>query len=311
MPNGASDMRSEFITMQERYLAQHGTVASRSEIRLDKLNLGVSILEAGAGKPVLLLHGGGASAIIFEPLLSRLQHYFHLYVPDRPGCGLTDDFLYKDVLLREHASDFVEAVLDGCGIDKVTLLGNSIGGYFSIVFALAHPERVHKLVLLGAPTGLDRRVPLSFIPMGIPYVNRLFYRPSVYLMKFILNSLVANKTNLPENIYEVAYAVATLPGATESWLSLLEELISLYRLNPRYHIHHELKQLEIPTLFIWGDKDFFAKPSSGEHCCAMMQNAKIAVIHGAGHLVWIDRLDRCTELIIDFVQPSSLDETTP
>src|SRR5215510_4538118 len=179
-------MRAAFLVMQERYLAQHGTVARRHDVLLAGLNLRASVLEAGAGEPLLLLHGGGASAILLEPLLSRLQHHFHLYVPDRPGCGLTDGCNYHNVPLREHARDFVKAVLDSFGIAKVTLLGNSVGGYFSLVFALAYPERVNKLILLGAPTGIDRRVPLFFIPLGLPYVNQLLYRPSVGLLRMVL-----------------------------------------------------------------------------------------------------------------------------
>lgn len=293
--------------MQEHYLAQHGTVARRHDVLLGGLNLRTSVLEAGAGEPLLLLHGGGASAIIFEPLLSRLQSRFHLYAPDRPGCGLTDGCNYHDVPLREHARAFVKAVLDSFGIAKVTLLGSSVGGYFSLVFALAYPERVNKLILLGAPTGIDRRVPLFFMPLGIPYVNQLLYRPSVGLLRMVLRLLVADKRNLPENIDRVAYAVAALPRAKESWLSLLEELIRLGRLNPHHYIRDELPHLDIPTLFIWGDADYFAKPSSGEQCCALMPQARIDVLPKVGHLVWMDQLERCTDLITAFVL-SSLDD---
>jgi pimeloyl-ACP methyl ester carboxylesterase len=287
--------------------AQHGTVARRHDVLLAGLNLHASVLEAGAGEPLLLLHGGGTAAIILEPLLSRLQSHFHLYAPDRPGCGLTDGCNYHDVPLREHARDFVKAVLDSFSITKVALLGSSVGGYFSLVFALAYPERVNKLILLGAPTGIDRRVPLFFMPLGIPHLNRLLYRPSVSLMRMVLRLLVADKHKLPANIDQVAYAVATLPGAKESWLSLIEELMTLGHLNPRHDIRDELTQLDIPTLFLWGDEDYFAKPSSGEQCCAMMPQARIEILHEVGHLVWMDQLERCTELIAAFVQ-SSLDD---
>jgi len=279
-------------------------MARRHDVLLAELNLRASVLEAGAGEPLLLLHGGGTSAIIFEPLLSRLQSHFHLYVPDRPGCGLTDGCNYQDVPLMEHARDFVKAVLDNFGITRVTLLGSSVGGYFSLVFALAYPERVNKLILLGAPTGIDRRVPLFFIPLGIPHLNRLLYRPSVSLMRRVLRLLVADQHTFPANIDQVAYAVATLPGAKESWLSLLEELITLGHLNPRHYIRDELTQLDIPTLFIWGEEDYFAKPSSGEQCCAMMPQARIESLPRVGHLVWMDQLERCTDLITAFILSS-------
>jgi hypothetical protein len=51
-----------------------------------------------------------------------------------------------------------------------------------------------------------------------------------------------------------------LPGAKESWLTLLEEFITFWHLNPRHYIRDELQYLDILTLFIWGDQDYFAKP---------------------------------------------------
>jgi pimeloyl-ACP methyl ester carboxylesterase len=120
----------------------------------------------------------------------------------------------------------------------------------------------------------------------------------------VLRLLVANKRKLPENIDQVAYAVAALPGAKESWLSLLEELIRLGRLNPHHYIRDELMQLDIPTLFIWGEADYFAKPSSGAQCCAMMPQARIEILPKVGHLVWIDELERCTDLIAAFILSS-------
>ena len=94
-----------------------------------------------------------------------------------------------------------------------------------------------------------------------------------------------------------------MPGAKESWLTLLEEFITFWHLNPRHYIRDELQHLDIPTLFIWGDQDYSAKPSSGEQCCAIMQNARMVSLHGAGHLVWIDQLERCTELSAEFIKP--------
>jgi len=152
-----------------------------------------------------------------------------------------------------------------------------------------------------AGLNLCASVLLVFIPLGVPYLNRMLYRPSVGLMRLVLRRLVADKRKLPDNSDRVAYAAATLPGAKASWLSLLEELIRLGRLNLRHYLRDELTQLDIPTLFIWGDADYFAPPSSGGQCCAMMPQARIEVLPKVGHLVWIDQLERCTELIAVFI----------
>jgi pimeloyl-ACP methyl ester carboxylesterase len=140
--------------------------------------------------------------------------------------------------------------------------------------------------------------------MSLPYVNTLLYRPGIALMRMALRMLVANQARLPAHIYEVAYAAATLPGARESWLSLLEALISWGHLHPRHYLRDELPQLDIPTLFIWGEQDYFAAPSSGIQCCAMMPQARIEILPQTGHLVWMDQLERCTEAILAFLHPA-------
>src|SRR5690349_15088858 len=115
------------------------------------------VLTAGAGDPVLMVHGGNSVAAMMEPLLGRVASRFTVYRPDRPGCGLTGPFDYRGVDLRTHAVAFVESVLDGLGLERVSLVGNSMGGFWCLAFALANPSRVGRLVLVGEPAGSARR----------------------------------------------------------------------------------------------------------------------------------------------------------
>jgi pimeloyl-ACP methyl ester carboxylesterase len=96
-------------------------------VQIANPGLRVQVLEGGQGEPVLFIHGGDGVAAQWEPLLSRLSSGFHVYAPDRPGCGLTDMFNYRDVPLREHAVDFVEATMNALGLESASLIGNSMG----------------------------------------------------------------------------------------------------------------------------------------------------------------------------------------
>jgi pimeloyl-ACP methyl ester carboxylesterase len=258
-----------------------------------------------AEEPVLLVHGGGATAVSLEPLLNRLQHQFHLLAPDRPGCGGTDFVDYRTVDLRSHAIAFLEGVLRKFNMPRVNLIGNSIGGYFILVFALARPDCVRKLILVGAPSGLDRHVPILFRLLGVPILNRLLVatvaRQSPQLTKRIFGQLVADPSRLTEDYLQVAYTQAVMPGAQDSWLSILQELTTLFGLNPHHYLFPELERLRCPTLFIWGDRDFFSPPSIGEQTCKVMPAARIVVLGGDGHLCWIDRPDACVRAIVEFL----------
>jgi len=71
---------------------------------------------------------------------------------DRPGCGLTDEFRYTGTSdLRQHAVTFLSGVADVLDLDAMDLVANSMGGLWSLWFALDRPERVRSLALLGCP----------------------------------------------------------------------------------------------------------------------------------------------------------------
>src|ERR1700761_5808098 len=143
----------QFRRAQERALAKYRVQAQSRFVTLNKPALKVHVLEAGRGHPVVLIHGGGTAAVTLAPLLSALAESFKCFAPDRPGCGLSDRFDYANAPFRQHAVDFVTSLLDALKLPKAALVGNSMGGYWAIVFALAAPERVTKLVLVGGPAG--------------------------------------------------------------------------------------------------------------------------------------------------------------
>ena len=119
-----------FLRAQNLLLAGNGNTVHSRFVQIAEPRLRVQVLEGGQGEPVLLLHGGNGVAAQWEPLLSRLSSGFHIYAPDRPGCGLTDMFNYRDVPLREHAVNFVRTTMDALGLKTANLVGNFDGRLF-------------------------------------------------------------------------------------------------------------------------------------------------------------------------------------
>jgi pimeloyl-ACP methyl ester carboxylesterase len=296
---------------QSRVLARHGCPAASRYVHLEAPRLVAHVLEAGEGSPLLLLHGGGATAALWGPLLGSLYRSFRIYAPDRPGCGLSGPFDYQRVAFRQHAVDFMGSVLDALGLQRVTLVGNSMGGFFSLVFALAHPERVNRLVLIGAPTGLDRRLPAVLGLLATPGLNRLLYatllRPTPKTIRDGLRQLgVKHIERLASEDIECAYRGWQLPGAVSSWLGMMERGVTpRAALRQELYLRDELEGLRVPTLFIWGDQDTSAPTSSGQAAAAVMPDARVEVIQDVGHYAWLDAPDRCSELIIGFASQDS------
>src|SRR5438105_5129386 len=101
--------------------------------------LHVHFLECGQGETVVMIHGGNSFAASWAPLIKPLSRHFHLYLPDRPGCGLSDKLNYWGVDFREHSVALVKSLLDVAGLRQLSLVGYSIGGFFALEFVLAYP----------------------------------------------------------------------------------------------------------------------------------------------------------------------------
>ena len=127
----------------------------------------VHVLENGAGPPVVLLHGTANPAGFLLPLLREL-HGVHAIAPDRPGVGLSDPIDLPHDRYRERTVAWLDQLLDTLELDATTLLGHSGGGVWALWYALEHPDRVKRLVLLGVPTLPKTRCPLPVRLVSTP-----------------------------------------------------------------------------------------------------------------------------------------------
>ena len=136
----------------------------------------VHVIEAGAGPPVLILHGSSTSSLSILPLLEHLEGVRAVAI-DRPGVGLSDAVHVPRERFRDAAGEFLDGVADDLGLDTFALAGNSMGGTWALWYALAHPERVQALVLLGsAPLLPGTRVPMPLRVSAAPVVGDLLKR---------------------------------------------------------------------------------------------------------------------------------------
>ena len=151
----------------ERVLAG-GSARSR---RVEVAGRSVHLLEDGAGPPLVLLHGTTATAGMFLPLLNEL-HGCRAVAPDRPGHGLSDPVHLPPSGFRDAAVAWVDSLLDTLELETTALLGHSGGAMWALWYALAHPSRVTKLVLLGPPVLPNTRCPLPLRLVATPGVGR-------------------------------------------------------------------------------------------------------------------------------------------
>jgi pimeloyl-ACP methyl ester carboxylesterase len=284
-----------FRNAQNRALAKYNVKAQSRFLELKNPAMKVHVLVAGRGDPVVLIHGGGSAAVNLAGLLGELTGSFQCFAPDRPGCGLSDRFDYTNVPFRQHGIDFVTSLLDALHVSKAAIAGNSMGGYWALLFALAAPERVMKLVMLGGPAGSS--------PPPTPR-RPLRGEPSLEGTRAIYRVVTANPDRVPAEIIDADFAASALPGAREAWNSMLEDVAreAGNRNGLAYALRPELKNLKPPTLFIYGDKDIEGPPPLAREMAGLVPNGRCEIVADAGHLVWLDQPRVCAKLLLDFLK---------
>lgn len=282
---------------QERLalLARHGFQGASHWVA-DREGRRTYLIARGDGPcPTVLIHGGMSEASEWSLLAGRLPG--HIMILDRPGCGLSYSIDYGRVdNFRHAAAAWLSELIDAFGCDQVNLVGNSMGGYFAMAFAMAHPERVRRLVQVGAPPGFDRKtVPLFIRLLGNPIVGPVLGKmtttnPETF-RKRVLSNLVAHPEAVPTELITIMMAAETIPGASRASRTMLRAWFTLRGTRPHMMIREDIARLAVPTLFMWGESDSFVPPAIGREVAGTMPDASIDVISGVGHVPYLEKPD--------------------
>jgi pimeloyl-ACP methyl ester carboxylesterase len=158
--------------------------------------------EAGltdSGPPLLLLHGSGPGVTgwrNFRGVLGTFAEFFRCLILEFPGFGVSDDFGGHPMIT---ALDAVVRFVDALGLETVDIVGNSMGGGVAINFAIAHPERVRRLVTIG---GIGRNILTPGPPEGIRLLQEFTEEPSRERLIRWLHSMVYDPATVTEELIE-------------------------------------------------------------------------------------------------------------
>ena len=267
------------------------------------------VIARGRGpRATALIHGGLSQAGEWFALADRIPG--PVVIPDRPGCGLSYAIDYRKVAdFRQAAADWLLALTEGIDAEEVDLVANSIGGFFAIAFCAAHPDRVRRLVLVGAPLGLEMKVPLFLRlwgnPITGPLISRMKITDAEKLRKQVYPMLVAHPEAVPLDFLELDIAQALLPGIAQSSYRGLRAIGTLRGVRPQLRLDDDMTGIGVPTLFAWGDSDPFAPPSVGQEVAARMPDARVEVMPDTGHLPHVERPETVGAAITEFLAEAS------
>ncbi|VVD62348.1 2-hydroxy-6-oxo-6-phenylhexa-2,4-dienoate hydrolase [Pandoraea communis] len=256
--------------------------------------------DTGSGtETVVMLHGSGPGATGWanfsrnvEPLVDA---GYRVLLVDCPGWGKSDPVVNKGSRSELNAR-VLKAVLDELDIQRVHIIGNSMGGHSTVAFALSNPARVGKLILMGGGTG----GPSQFVAMpteGIKLLNGLYKEPTIENLKRMMNVFVFDASAITGDLMQ-----ARLDNILAS-REHLENFVKSLAANPKQFTDYgaRLGEIAAPTLIVWGREDRFVPMDVGLRLLAGLPNAQLHVFNRCGHWVQWEHADAFNRMVLDFL----------
>ncbi len=235
-------------------------------------------VEEGTGEPLVLLHGLFGALSNFKDLIEHFRQTHRVIIPLMP--------LYDLTILETSVSGlakFVTKFIDAKQLDKIHLLGNSLGGHVSLVYTLKHPEKVKTLILTGS-SGLFEN------GMGETYPKRGDYE---YIRKktelTFYDPKVATK-ELVDEVYEIV----------NNRIKALK-IITLARSAIKHNLGNELKDITIPACLIWGRNDTITPPMVAEEFHSLLPSSELHWIDKCGHAPMMEVPSEFNVILSDFL----------
>jgi pimeloyl-ACP methyl ester carboxylesterase len=239
------------------------------------------VQRGGRGRPLLVLHPE-FTAHTWAPYHDALAARFLVLAPDHPGFGASERPAWLDSIddLVLHYVD----LLDLLQLERVAIVGTSLGGWIAAAFASAHPERVERLVL-AAPAGIKVDGVARYDYFANPVEDVLLHL-----------------------FHDPARAAQILPSAYDAEMLVrgYHELTTLARLswNPYLYdpkLARRLARIAAPTLIVWGEDDAVLPLPHAHAWAAAMPAARLQLLPACGHLVPFEQAGAFAALAIQFL----------
>ncbi len=214
----------------------------------------INYVEAGSGPNVILLHGLSGDASNWAMTIPALAKNYHVWVPDQIGFGQSD----KPFINYRVATlvTFLDAFYRKLNIEKASVVGNSLGGWTAAAFALAHPDKVEKLVLVDAAGYSPER-------WGGPKLERaqaMRLNPATPAeLKEMMGAVFYNKAMLTDAFIEQAFAAKLKRNDGYTINQFIESI-----LRGEDFLDGKTKEIKAPTLVVWGKGDNLTPLAIGE-----------------------------------------------
>ncbi|OBK98078.1 hypothetical protein A5645_04230 [Mycobacterium asiaticum] len=270
---------------------------------------------AGSGPVIVLLHGVGDSSTTWEPVHAKLAQRFTVIAPDMLGHGESDK-PRADYSLASFANGLRD-LLTALEIDRVTLVGHSLGGGVAAQFAYQYPQFVERVVLVSAG-GVTKDVSIALrfaaMPLGAEALSMLRLPGAVPAMGLVSRAVgtVVGSTRFTRDVASLPRLVGGLskPGAVSAFARTLRGVVDtqgqyVSMLDRSYLMHG------LPVQIIWGEDDLIIPVSHARLAHRQIPGSRLEILPESGHMPHGDHPDRFVQIVHQFIDTTEPYESDP
>ncbi|MBU0704005.1 MAG: alpha/beta hydrolase [Chloroflexi bacterium] len=254
----------------------------------------------GSGAPLVLISGLGYGLWMWGKMIPGLAERFRVIAFDNRGAGQTGkpDGPYDVQMMADDTA----GLMDALEVESADVMGHSMGGFIAQQLALNRPDLVGKLILSATNFGGPNHIPVTAEAMAV----------------------IMDRSGDPVDVIKRGIAVACAPGFADAHPDVVEELVAYRLSNPvppaQYQaqtavglgllsaeacFEHRLKDVQAPTLILFGEHDKVVPPANADLLAEKLPNARIKILPDAGHIFPIETPDAAVDAVVEFLFPVS------
>jgi pimeloyl-ACP methyl ester carboxylesterase len=260
----------------------------------------------GDGPPVVMIHGIVSTGDCWTYSFEAFKDRHRVIAPDLPGHGRSSGGPASYSLA--FYVDWLAGLLDALRIPSMALIGHSMGGAIVAAFAIRHPERVNRLVLVDA-LGISSKFPWRAarnITASMPdYLKAgLTHRNDPYLLRFFQPWAFLDPWGTPRPVIEQMAALNQPREVAVVWSGTRLLLADFLLPGKRSAFVERLSQINIPTLVVWGRHDGILSLENAYEGMARIPNATLEIIEDCAHEPMLERPDEFIRIVGSFLDQS-------
>ncbi|OBG18675.1 alpha/beta fold hydrolase [Mycobacterium sp. 852002-51057_SCH5723018] len=271
----------------------------------------IAYRDAGHGPVLLLIHGMAGSSATWQALIPLLSKKYRVIAPDLLGHGMSAK-PRGDYSLGAFAV-FLRDLLDELGVDRATVVGQSLGGGIAMQFAHQHRDYCERLVLIGSGgLGPDLSPVLRFLSApGAELVLPIVAPQPVLSLGNKLGSWLTSAGIQAPRAGQMWYAYSSLSdaGTRQAFLRTLRSVVD-YRGQAVSALNKLHVAAGLPTVLIWGDHDRIIPVAHAYAAHDALDGSRLEVLEGIGHFPHVEAPMAVAEILEDFIASTTPQETT-